>query len=254
MSPFFAPLAEPVGALWGLMVLGVLYLLCRRHWRCAMWLGFPVVLLFVLGSTSLTEKLVAAEEQPYAGQPHLPALPADAVVSLGGDERLSRYDLLGFAMGNGGSRVLTAVELVRLGKARTLVLGGSSPIPGRPGAPSMGVLQDWVTSWGLAVGAVTNLGICKNTHDEAVAFRALAQRRGWLKVILVTSALHMRRSVALFKKQGIEVTPVAADFKAAGVSPPLPFSPIPLEHRLFLMTLYMHEKIGWWIYRARGWV
>ncbi|HZM01724.1 MAG TPA: YdcF family protein [Candidatus Saccharimonadales bacterium] len=207
-----------------------------------------------MGSTSLTEKLISAEEQPYAGQPHLPALPADAVVALGGDEHLSHNDLLGFAMGEGGSRVLTAVELVRLGKARTLVLGGSSPIPGRPDAPSMGVLQDWVTSWGLTAGSVTNLGICINTHDEAVAFRALARRQGWLKVILVTSALHMRRSVALFKTQGIDVTPVAADFKAAGVSPPLPLSPFPRERRLFLMTLYMHEKIGWWVYRARGWV
>jgi len=67
MNQFFAPLAEPVGALWCLMVLGVLWLLCRRQWRSAFWLGMPTVLLFIIGSTPLAEKLVASEESQWAG-------------------------------------------------------------------------------------------------------------------------------------------------------------------------------------------
>lgn len=286
MNQFFTPLAEPVGALWCLMVLGVLWLLCRRQWRSAIWLGLPTVLLFVIGSTPLPEKLVASEERQWAGssedgdqmsavsgrklahdQSPIPSpggisafslqpstFPYDAVVALGGGERVSHHDLLGFAMEDGGSRILTAVQLVRSGKAKTLVLGGSWPLPGSRDVPSMSVVQDWVTAWGLIGGAVTNLGVCINTHDEAVAFRKLARSRGWKKVMLVTSALHMRRAVALFKKQGIEVTPVAADFQALGVPQDLPFSLIPQQSRLFLLYLYMHEKIGWWVYRARGWV
>jgi uncharacterized protein (TIGR03382 family) len=31
MNQFFAPLTEPVGAIWGLMVLGVVWLLHRRE-------------------------------------------------------------------------------------------------------------------------------------------------------------------------------------------------------------------------------
>lgn len=127
-------------------------------------------------------------------------------------------------------------------------------MPGKRDEPSSRIVQDWVTSWGLVSGTVTNLGICINTHDEAVAFSKLSQDQGWMKVMLVTSALHMRRSVALFKKQGIEVTAVAADFQVQGVSQDLPFSPFPRQHRLNLLVLYMHEKIGWWVYRARGWV
>ena len=265
------------------MVLGVLWLLYRRQWRSAMWLGFPTVILFVIGSTPLAEKLVASEERPWAGggkaesrngkaeidfnsqvssfssqlsPSNSPpsAIPFDAVVALGGGNRISQQDLLGFAMEDGASRNLTAIQLVRLGKARTLVMGGSWPLPDRPNVPSECVVQDWVTSWGLVGAAVTNLGICINTHDEAVAFKKMAQAQGWTNVILVTSALHMRRSVALFKKQGIDVMPVAADFQAQGISQDLPFSPFPRQHRFFLLTLYLHEKIGWWVYWARGWV
>ena len=290
MTQFFAPLTEPIGALWCLMVLGVLWLLCRRQWRSAIWLGFPTVLLFVIGSTSVPEKLVASEERQWAGGPEVggqrtevgklesgnrpgevtttdftgqgessivnrqSSMAYDAVVALGGGDRVSQHDLLGFAISDGASRYLTAIQLVRSGKAKTLVLGGSWPMPGRMDVPSMSMVQDWVTAWGPVGGAVTNLGICINTHDEAVAFRELARSRGWSKVMLVTSALHMRRAVMLFKKQGIEVTPMAADFQVLGVPQDLPFSPFPRERRFFLLSLYMHEKIGWWVYRARGWV
>jgi hypothetical protein len=45
---------------------------------------------------------------------------------------------MGFAARDGVSRILTAVGLVRLGKAKTLVLGGSmAPFPGKPRVPSI---------------------------------------------------------------------------------------------------------------------
>ncbi len=262
MQQFFAPLAEPIGLIWLLMGLAVAWLLWRRQWRSAMWLGLPMVVLFIIGSTSLAERLAAGEERPWAtelkirsqGSAVSDSAPADVVIALGGGDRVSRYDLLGFAVEDGGSRILTAVQLVRLGRARTLVLGGSWPMPDNRGAPSMRAVQEWVISWGLAPGTMTNLGICINTHDEAIAFRKLARNQGFTNVILVTSALHMRRSVALFKKQGIDVTPVAADFQVEGVSQDLPFSLFPRQHRLSLLTLYMHEKIGWWVYRVKGWI
>lgn len=65
MHQFFAPLAEPIGALWGLMMLGVFWLLFRRQWRSAFWLGLPTAVLFVFGSTPLPEILVAREERQW---------------------------------------------------------------------------------------------------------------------------------------------------------------------------------------------
>lgn len=262
MYQFFAPLAEPVGATWLLMSAMLIWLLVRRQWKSAVWLGFPTLLLFLFGSTPIGEQLAAKEERLWCtqtiGTGHSAKganeTPADAVVALGGGDRVSGNDVLGFAMTDGASRMLTAIEMVRLGKAKTLVLGGSWPMPGNRDCPSLKVVQDWVVSWGLAKGGVTNLGICINTHDEALAFRKQAQAAGWSKVILVTSALHMRRSVALFEKQGFAVTPVAADFQVEGVSQDLPFSPFPRQHRLFIWALYLHEKVGWWVYRFRGWV
>lgn len=235
------------------MMLGVLWMLFRRQLRSAIWLGIPTVLLFLVGSTPIAETLVAAEEMRWEGVADSLTTPADAVVALGGGERVSHHDPLGFALFDGASRLLTAIELVRSGKAKTLVLGGSGPLADKPASPSMVVVQDWVVRWGLVNGALTNLGICMTTHDEAVAFKKLMDSQQWQRVILVTSALHMRRSEALFRKRGINVIPVAADFEVWGV-PEEPVSLFPRVRRLYLLTLYAHEKIGWWVYRLKGWV
>ena len=152
---------------------------------------------------------------------------------------------------------MTALELLRTEKASALVLGGGLPVPGQPGLSAPALLERWVVSSGLARTAevITNLGVCMNTYDETVQFGKLQRVYGWRKVLLVTSALHMPRSVALFKKQGIDVEPVVCDFKVYGVpGARLPFSPFPSQRRFEILGLYLHEKIGWWVYRAKGWI
>jgi len=255
MNPFFAPVVEPVGALWCLMVFGVFWLIWRRQWQGAVWLAVPAMLIFLIGSTPLVDAIVARAERPQARADMDRLAEADVVVALGGGYYLSEHDMLGFALDAGGSRVLTALELVRRGKARALVLGGSMPLTGKPGVVASSLVQEWVLASGLTTVAVTNLGLCANTHDEALRFKELSAQRGWRKVILVTSALHMPRSVAVFAAQGIAVAPVACDFQAHGVpSVQGDFSPFPRQFRFHHLALYLHEKIGWWVYRARGWV
>ena len=255
MNQFFAPLAEPVGALWFLMVLGVLWLLRRRQWRSAVWLGIPAVLIFLIGSTPLVDAMVARAERPQALGDINRLAEADVVVALGGGYYLSENDMLGFSLAAGGSRVLTALELVRRGKAKALVLGGSVPLAGKPGVVAASLVQEWVLASGLTTVTVTNLGLCANTHDEALRFKELSAQRGWRKVILVTSALHVPRAVAAFAAQGITVVPVACDFQTYGVpSMRGGFSPFPRQNRFRILSFYLHEKIGWWVYRARGWV
>ena len=251
---FFSPLFEPVGALGLLMALGLAWLIWCRQWRGALALGLPTLLLWLLGSTPLVETLVEQAERPYTTNDVRLLAPADAVVALGGGYYASDHDLLGFGMGEAGSRVLMAAQVARVGKARCLVLGGSVPLAGRPGDCLSTRVEEWVEAWRLASVPVTNLGVCGDTHDEAVAFRRLRDRRGWKTVILVTSALHMHRSVATFRKQGIEVVPQACDFQVAGVlSWKAGFSPFPRQRRLEVFNRYLHEWIGEWVYWWRGW-
>ena len=52
-----------------------------------------------------------------------------------------------------------------------------------------------------------------NTRDEAHAVHDLMRERGWRKIILVTSALHMPRAARLFRKAGVDFVPFPVDFQ-----------------------------------------
>lgn len=252
MKAFFVPLTEPLGIIWVLMVLSLAWVLYRRQWRTALWLAIPISLVFLGGSTPLAEGLVVHAEKPYA-QSYVSALNSqyDAVVVLGGGYRASDHDCHGFALEGAASRIVTGVELVRQGGGAHLVLGGSLPIDGSD-CVMTAMVQQWVQSLCLTNFAVTNLGLCSNTRDEAITFNRLQEAYHWHNILLVTSALHMPRSVAVFKKQGITVTPVACDFRAYGTTR-LPFSIFPQQDRFALLKAYLHEKIGMAYYRVRGW-
>ena len=60
-----------------------------------------------------------------------------------------------------------------------------------------------------------------NTAEEAVAIRRLLDRSKTAsapptRILLVTSAFHMRRAQRLFERQGFEVEPFPVDFQARG--------------------------------------
>lgn len=265
MKSFFIPLTEPLGVIWLLMAAGTVWLLVRRQWRSGVWLGVPTFLIFLIGSTPLAGMLVAQAERPYAASSRslldsqsstvAPQPSFDAIVVLGGGFYPSDHDVRGFVLDGGASRIVTGIELARRGRAPVLVLGGSVP-QGDTESVIGARVQEWVESLGMTNFAITNLGFCRTTHDEAMALKRLQETHSWSNILLVTSALHMPRSEALFKKQGFTVTPVACDFRACGVGSPgfHGFSPFPRNGRFDLLSSYLHEKIGWWVYRARNWI
>lgn len=56
---------------------------------------------------------------------------------------------------------------------------------------------------------VVTLGGVLNTREEAERSRELVERRGWKWVLLVTSAFHMGRAEATFRRAGVPVHPRA---------------------------------------------
>lgn len=87
----------------------------------------------------------------------------------------------------------------------------------------------------------------RNTCDSATAARDLVQFRLGDRWLLVTSAVHMPRSVACFRAAGWAITPYPTDF-ARG---PEPFH-FGLVDNLADVDLAAHEWVGLLYYRLRG--
>jgi uncharacterized SAM-binding protein YcdF (DUF218 family) len=89
---------------------------------------------------------------------------------------------------------------------------------------SGGVVDKGVSSGAVMAAAARELGVdpqhivvgplARDTHGEAVALRHVIGARPF---ILVTSASHMRRSIALFRKVGLHPIASAGDYKIRSV-------------------------------------
>ena len=252
---FLFPLIEPIGLLWlALIVLAAL--LWRKRLR-----GFALanaalaVFIYIIGATPLPDALLRSLENPYVGV-KLDALPAcDAVVMLGGALDPSRHEVGGLHLTIAADRIVAALEMIRLGKAPVLVCGGSGVNVDGVEKVEADLFKKALIERRVPVPEIISLGHCANTRDEATRTHTLAQQRGWRRVLLVTSAAHLRRATATFRTLGIEVVPVPCNFfTTLSIQRTRSFIGIPRLVGFEKVAVWMHENIGWWDYRRRGWI
>ena len=244
-----------MGLAWLALTALLICLIWRRSMRQALLLGVPWLLITLVVCTPLPSVLLASLERPWVGT-DLSALPAaDAVVSLGGAGEPSSREFVGFHFGRGADRLMTAVELVRRGKADTLVVGGGGYGSVGKWVSEADAAKRWIDSWGTLRNPVVSFGVCSDTHDEALKTAALAKERGWKKIILVTSASHMTRAEATFKKAGVEVTCAPCNIlSTVFLEDKLDWFHAPHHGGMEKFAVWFHEFLGWLAYRWRGWV
>ncbi|MFN0080808.1 MAG: YdcF family protein [Prosthecobacter sp.] len=247
---------EPPGLIWLVLTIKSALHLRRRHWR-PLWLtGSAWLLLTITSALPVPHLLMASLEKEWPPV-DLAALPeCDAIMVLGGTAEPSVMEPAGIHFFGGADRLFTALTLAKLGKGKTLIIGGGAvkTTDGRLIFEADGV-RDWFKQWQLTTIPVHSLGGCADTHDEAVKVAALAKEKGWQRIALVTSACHMRRTQAVFIKAGAPVIPVPCNYESAPMrGRPLNWFNVPSATHLLLFEAWMHEVIGWWGYRLRGWI
>jgi len=235
----------PLGFSLILLVVGLV-----GRWR---WLVVTAtLLLWVFSLGMVSQGLWRWLEAPWERRSALEAPQADAIVVLSGGRhpapgpaRLSEW--------HDPDRFLAGLDLFRAGKApRLLFTGGTSPF--RPGQPPEGqrYLQE-ARQLGIPAAAMASTPPVLNTADEAVAIRRLLPARQ-SRVLLVTSAFHMRRAQRLFERQGLQVLPFPVDFQARGRwAGPLWRDPtlwLPSAGALDNSSRAMRELLGRLVYRA----
>ena len=74
-------------------------------------------------------------------------------------------------------------------------------------APESVALQRALIDLGVPVDRIVLESESKNTHDEAIIIKRMLAERGVTRFVLVTSPLHMRRSLLAFEQQGLQPIP-----------------------------------------------
>lgn len=176
--------------------------------------------------------------------------PADAIVVLGGAVRGDTH--LGTLpdLGQQADRLLYSAALYQAGKAPLLVLTGGSQPSARPEAQLM---RESLAVMGVPGRVMLLEGASRNTYENALYSAVVLNNRNVRRILLVTSAYHMRRARPLFEKQGFEVTAAPTDFQRLVSRPVLP-PWLPSVDELSRSTIAIKEHVGFWVYRWRGWL
>lgn len=215
-------------------------------------------ILLVCGNGWVVHQAVRALEWQYLPLQPVPA--ADAILILSGGIRPKAPPRPTIEVNEAGDRVLYGAELFRRGHAPQVICTGhigTGAIERRPEAEDMADLLEMV---GVPRAAIVLETKAQNTHEHAVNLCPMFQERQIRRVLLVTSAIHMPRSMGVFQRTcpGVEYIPAPADYRTTE-APPAPWyrslvAVIPTPRNLADFTDATHEYLGMWYYRLRGWI
>lgn len=93
----------------------------------------------------------------------------------------------------------------------------------------------------------------RNTRENAVNSAAIWRSQGFDTGLLVTSAMHMPRALAAFRKVGMDLVPVPIDYLSAEDDDPFPLLFLPNAASLRVSSLAIKEWLGLLVYHWRGW-
>jgi uncharacterized SAM-binding protein YcdF (DUF218 family) len=176
----------------------------------------------------------------------------DAVIVLGGMVDSQAVETYGSpSYNNNVERFLAAYSLLRSGRARYAIITGGVLDPKVKDGSETAVIARALESWGIEHERLILEPKALNTRENAVYAAEIVRARGFSRVLMVTSAIHMKRAAGCFRAVGLRVDTLKVDYR--GYDPDrFSGSWLPRPERLSESTTALREHLGWLVYRARG--
>jgi uncharacterized SAM-binding protein YcdF (DUF218 family) len=224
------------------------------------FISAALIILFLSGNTWVSNWLGQSLEWQYIPKTELPT--ADAIVVLGGGIRSQAYPRPDVDFSEAGDRVWYGASLYRAGKAPKIIVSGGRITWKCGGSPESADLTKLLVKMGVPTGDIIPEGESMNTRENAVYVQKILKANNFKTILLVTSAMHMPRSMAIFKHLGIKAIAAPTDFRVSQLELDEPnlqtesviLSLMPDEENLSVTTSAIREYIGMWVYKVKDWI
>jgi uncharacterized SAM-binding protein YcdF (DUF218 family) len=244
-------IVQPLNLVALLLVFGLLAALLGRRRLSALLPALALFLLVVSAWTSLGSVLLEPLEDRFARPAKMPDAVKGIIVLGGffeGGINLVRH---GYELNDSGDRIVEAAILARRYPDAGIVVTGGNGSLLLAGEGDAVTAPRLLEALGIAPDRLKLEARSRNTYENALFTRDMVDPKPGETWLLVTSAFHMPRSMALFRKAGFNVVPWPADYRTAG------------DERLSLArdnaidclqntTLAIREWIGLAAYRLSG--
>jgi uncharacterized SAM-binding protein YcdF (DUF218 family) len=251
LSKIFGFFAQPSNLIVLCTAFGVALLFTPAQ-RAGQWIATCGVLLLLLaGLSPLGNALILLLEErfpPWDGAHG----PPDGIVVLGGAVGPEISAARGTAALNEAAERLTAVAaLARQFPAARIIYSGGNASVLRTGGIEADYALALLESLGVPRERIEVERRSRNTVENAIYSKALADPKPSERWLLVTSAYHMPRAVGAFRRAGFSVEPYPVDWRTAGrVDLVVPFNDISAGLRR--TDTAAREWMGLLVYRLTG--
>jgi uncharacterized SAM-binding protein YcdF (DUF218 family) len=207
------------------------------------------ILLYLAAISPMTDLLMHPLEKDY---PELVTkrtkIEAQAIVVLSAGVRDRSWLGLDPEPSEGSlERMVTGVILWRTTGIPLIVVGGNGD-PAKTGVSEAAAMAKAALRLGVPAKEITIESSARNTLESARAVKRMVPGG---RIILATSAYHMKRAAAMFRKQGFAVVPAPAGYRG-GQRTITPFSFIPGAENLHYSSCALAEYLGLAWYFVNG--
>nr|WP_272212907.1 YdcF family protein [Marinicella sp. W31]MDC2878835.1 YdcF family protein [Marinicella sp. W31] len=251
LSKLFWLVFQPLAFAFLSMVAALFCLAFSKTGAAAVFSGLAALTLGVTCFTNLGAVLLADLETRF-DRPDLTEPPGCAIVLGGGINTGASARRGSYVFTRAADRYIEALRLARLYPEMTiLITGGDNALTGVKNGEAEPAAR-FFADHGIASDRLIYEPDARNTAENAANTAALmAENAMEGPCLLVTSAYHMPRALALFEMTGMIVTPWPADFRTDGRLRLAPSTDRPMTNAAMLSTA-LREWAGLLIARMRG--
>lgn len=224
-----------------LFLLGLAIYLYVKKTRGLAFVSFAAAAVFYIVSCNAFAQLIEKRNDNVYPLPE--NLSGDCIVMLGegatGDN--ITIDGRGELSGNTALNVITVLKIYNKTKLPIILSGGTSVL--QSGNEAL-LSRRELLAMHIPDNKIMVESQSRTTQENAKFTAAILARMGWSHPILVTSAGHMARSVELFKKEGIAVTPLPTLYSPNNELSYTLFDFIPSANGLTQVSYRLKELLG----------
>lgn len=233
-------------------ILLLLALLCEKQKRKKRFLRLSAILFFFFTNSFIIDEILRIWEISAIKTEELDP-PYDYGIVLGGMVTYDvEYKRINFVTST--DRLLQAIDLYHQKKIKKFfITGGSGSFTNREMKEAL-LLEKYMAEIGIPENDICIETESKNTYENAIYTAQILSREPNKKLLLITSAVHLRRSIGCFKKAGINAKPYSTDRKAGPRKFNIGHLFVPDVGALSLWTIFLHEFFGYIVYKVMGYL
>jgi uncharacterized SAM-binding protein YcdF (DUF218 family) len=260
LSKFLPLFIYPLGLACIFILAALLFWKKRKFSRVLLILA--LVILFVGSNRYLANSMARSLEWQYPSLGNIQSV--DLIVVLGGGTEPEIAPRPMTEVNAAGDRIIYAAKLYQEHpEAKLLLSGGDVEFLDLSDSTPARDMAELLTVMGVPDSAMILQDQSQNTYEDALYSCEKIKAAGYKNVVLVTSAMHMPRSMKLFEKQGCKVTAAPTDF---GITESFWYQTwhpsfegfiinlVPSYSNLSQVTKAMKEYIGMFTYHLKGWL